>query len=182
MLLNYHIGRFVLSSLCVWDLVRLVLGGVRFAGWSLQHGHYPNPTAPISNTQRNKNKTTNVVIQQHIRKLLMMVILMSETCWVHKKWNKIASDVKLVFYSSTITMMHGPINIRFQNTLDSVILLHVRNMWLLCQYTHIATILVSSITFVWIFRYSQRCTKQLYTVSNTGGARIDAYNLHVKKN
>ena len=43
----------------------------------------------------------------------MMDILMSETSWVHKKWNKIASDIKLVFYSSAITMMHGPINIRF---------------------------------------------------------------------
>ena len=43
----------------------------------------------------------------------MMGILMSETCWAHKKWNKIASDIKLVFYSSTVTMMHGPINIRF---------------------------------------------------------------------
>jgi len=31
----------------------------------------------------------------------MMDILMSETCWAHKKWNKIASDIKLVFYSST---------------------------------------------------------------------------------
>ena len=31
-MLNYHIGRLVLSSLCVGDLVRLVLGGVRFAG------------------------------------------------------------------------------------------------------------------------------------------------------
>ena len=35
------------------------------------------------------------------RKLLMMDILMSETCWAHKKWNKIASDIKLVFHSST---------------------------------------------------------------------------------
>jgi len=42
----------------------------------------------------------------------MMDILMSETCWAHKKWNKTASDIKLVFYSSTITMMHGPINVR----------------------------------------------------------------------
>ena len=67
----------------------------------------------ISNTQRTENKTTVMVIQQHSRKLLMMDILMSETCWVHKKWNKIASDIKLVFYYSTITMMHGPINIRF---------------------------------------------------------------------
>ena len=31
-LLNYHIGRLVLSSLCVGDLVWLVFGGVRFAG------------------------------------------------------------------------------------------------------------------------------------------------------
>ena len=48
----------------------------------------------ISNTQRTENKTTDVVIQQHSRKLLKMDILMSETCWAHKKWNKIASDIK----------------------------------------------------------------------------------------
>ena len=36
------------------------------------------------------------------RKLLMMDILMSETRWAHKKWNKIASDIKLVFHSSII--------------------------------------------------------------------------------
>ena len=70
MLLNYHIGRIVLGSLCVGDLVR----------------------HQISNTQRTENKTTNVVIQQHSRKLLMMDILLSETCWVHKKWNKIVTS------------------------------------------------------------------------------------------
>ena len=31
-LLNYHIGRLVLSSLCVGDMVRLVLSGAHFAG------------------------------------------------------------------------------------------------------------------------------------------------------
>ena len=36
MLLNYHIGRFVLGSLCVGDLVRLGLSGVRVAT-HLQH-------------------------------------------------------------------------------------------------------------------------------------------------
>jgi len=65
-----------------------------------------------SNTHRTKNNTANVVIQQNSHKLLMMGILISETCWAHKKWNKTASDIKLVFYSSTITMMHVPINIR----------------------------------------------------------------------
>jgi len=67
-------------------------------------------THQISNTQRTVHETTDAVIQQQSRKLLMMGILMSETCWAHKEWNKIASDIKLVFYSSTITMMHGPIN------------------------------------------------------------------------
>ena len=72
-----------------------------------------NQPHQISNTQRTENKTTDVVIQQHSRKLLMMDILMSETCWAHKKWNKITSDTKLVFHSSTITMMHSPISTRF---------------------------------------------------------------------
>ena len=66
----------------------------------------------ISNTQRTENKTTDVVIHQHSRRLLKMDVLMSETYWAHNKWNKIASDIKLVFHSSTIAMMHGPINIR----------------------------------------------------------------------
>jgi len=92
-LLNYHIGRVVLGSMCVGDF------GVVVLEW------YPccrlqPATAPISNTRQTKNNTTNVVIQQNSRKLLMMVILMSETCWVHKKWNKIRSDIKLVLYSS----------------------------------------------------------------------------------
>ena len=100
--------------------------GIHVAGWSfsLQHGYHSNPTTACntdttptqpdrnSNTHRTKNNTTNVVIQQNSLKLLMMDILMSETCWANKKWNKIASDIKLVFYSSTITMMHGPINIK----------------------------------------------------------------------
>ena len=66
------------SVRCVLEfLLRLIFGGVRFAGF-----------------------------------ILKMDILISETCWAHNKWNKIASDIKLVFHSSTIAMMHGPINIR----------------------------------------------------------------------
>ena len=67
------------------------------------------PTQPHrnSNTRRTKNNTTNAVIQQNSRKILMMDILMSETCWAHKKWNKIASDIELVFYSSNILSNYG---------------------------------------------------------------------------
>ena len=50
-LMNYHIRRLVLSSLCVGDLVRLVLDGVRFAGWrGLQKSITQNHPHQISNT------------------------------------------------------------------------------------------------------------------------------------
>ena len=84
--MNYHIGRLVLSSLCVGALVRLVLGGARFAGLSTTCASACNTGTTqtqqhlTSNTQRTENKTTDVVIQQHSCKLLMMDTLMSETC------------------------------------------------------------------------------------------------------
>ena len=75
MLLNYHIGRFVSWFAVCWRL-----------GWSIIRAAACNPdTTPaephlISNTQQTTNETTNVIIQQHTRKLLMMSILMPETC------------------------------------------------------------------------------------------------------
>ena len=59
----------------------------------------------------------------------MLDILMSETCWSHRKWNKIASDIKLVFHSSTITMMHGPINIRYTHLIFSNIFVENRAVY-----------------------------------------------------
>ena len=53
MLLNYHIGRFVLGSVCVGDLVRLGLSSVRVAGY----GHHSNPAAP--NLQHTTNRRQN---------------------------------------------------------------------------------------------------------------------------
>jgi len=95
---------FVLGSVCGGDSVWLGWSNIRVAGWST------NGCASACNTDttptqphRTKNETTNVVIQQHSYKLLMMDILLSETCWAHKKWNKIASYIKLVFYSSAIS-------------------------------------------------------------------------------
>jgi len=77
MLLNYHIGCFVLGLLCVGVRVRFDWGGIRTAG-------SPDTTLaelhPNSNTQQSKNKTANVVVQQHSRKLLKMGILMPKTC------------------------------------------------------------------------------------------------------
>jgi len=102
--------RCVLEFRCGWFGVVSVL---QASAEACNTDTTPNQPHRNSNTHRTKNNTTNVVIQQHSGKLLMMDILMSERCWTHKKWNKVPSDINLVFYSSTITMMHGPINIRF---------------------------------------------------------------------
>ena len=105
---SYNIGRIVLGSMCFGVSVWLGWTGIRVAGFSLPSACNTDttPTQPHrnSNTHRTKNNTTNVVIQQNSRKLLLMGILMSETCWAHKKWNKIASDIKLVLYSSSLLL------------------------------------------------------------------------------
>ena len=100
--------RSVLEIRCGWVGVISVLQAE-----ACNTGTTPTQPHQISNRHRTENKTTNVVIQQHSRKVLMMDILMSETCWVHKKLNKIVSDIKLVFYSSTIAIMRGPTRISF---------------------------------------------------------------------
>ena len=114
-----------------WITTLVVLFLVR-CGWvgvvSVLQALTPTQPHRNSNTHRTKNNTTNVVIQQNSHKLLMTDILMFETCWAHKKWNKIASGIRLVFYSSTITMMHGPINIRPYNFLHLKSIL-VSNVW-----------------------------------------------------
>ena len=129
-LCTQHVSDINILRLCCWITTSVVLFLVRcvleiWCGWvwvvsvlqaeasACNMDTTQNEPHQISNIQRNENKTTDLVIQQHSRKLLTMDILISKTRWVHKKWNKIASDIKLVFYSSTITMMHGPINIRF---------------------------------------------------------------------
>jgi len=107
----------VLVSMCVGDSVCLVLVG-EVSVLQAEAQLHPTTRIPLQRndtetpTQSKQEHTTNVVIQQNIRQLLMMDMLISETCWAHKKWNKIASIMNLVFYSSTITMMHGPINIK----------------------------------------------------------------------
>jgi len=87
-------------EICLW--VWLGWSGIRVAGWSVQHGYHSNPTTPklqYTLTQEQYDQCGN---STESRRLLMMDILMSETCWAHKKWNKLASDIKLVFYTSTI--------------------------------------------------------------------------------
>jgi len=76
-------------SYCSWFDVCWSFGVVGLEWYPccwLQPATTPTQPHQNSNTHRTKNNTTNVVIQQNSRKLLMMDILMSETCWAHKKW------------------------------------------------------------------------------------------------
>ena len=66
MLMNYHICRLVLSSLCVGAFVAVGIWWCSFCRTREQN--------------RTENKTTDVVIHEYSRRLLKMDILMSETC------------------------------------------------------------------------------------------------------
>jgi len=69
---------------------------------SLQPGHYSSLTAPYLQHTANQERYDQCGNQQHSRELLMMSIVMLETCWAYKKHNKITSGIRLVFYSSVI--------------------------------------------------------------------------------
>ena len=95
-----NISIFRSLRLCWWITTSVALFSVRSV---LQPAKRTPPNTSrnkSSNTQRTENKTTDVVIHQHSRKLLKMDILTSETFRARNKLNKIASDIKLVFHSS----------------------------------------------------------------------------------
>jgi len=72
----------------------------------------PGLTAPNFQHTANQERNDHCGNQHYSRELLMMGIVVPETRSAYKKYNKIISDLYLVFYSSVITMMHGPTNIK----------------------------------------------------------------------
>jgi len=56
-----------------------------------------------------------------------MDILMSETCWAHKKWNKIASDIKLIFCFQLSTILLVYSNYNGWNDVCCITVLYVTN-------------------------------------------------------
>jgi len=67
---DYHIGRFV-----------------------LQPGHYSSLTAPNLQHTANQERNDQCGNQHHRRELLMMGIVMPETCSAYNKYNKIISGI-----------------------------------------------------------------------------------------
>jgi len=76
----YHIGRFVLGLLHVGGEVKLGWSGVRAAGCSLQPGHHCSLTSPNLQPTANQERHDQCGKQHHSRELLMMGIVMLETC------------------------------------------------------------------------------------------------------
>ena len=72
---------------------------------------WPNRTLTPAHSKP-RTKSANAVVQQHSRKLLKMVILMPETCWVSKKKNKNNKWHLVGFLFFSYHKMHGPINTR----------------------------------------------------------------------
>jgi len=78
----YHIGRVVLCLLYVGGEVHLGWSSVRVAGlsWSLQPGHHSSLTVPNLQHTANQERHDQCGKQHHSRELLMMGIVMLETC------------------------------------------------------------------------------------------------------
>jgi hypothetical protein len=61
--------------------------------FSLQPGHYSSLPAPRLQPTANQERNDQFVNQNYSRELLMMGIVMPETCWAYKKYNKISSGI-----------------------------------------------------------------------------------------
>jgi len=62
-------------------------------GFSLQPGHYSSLTAPNLQPTATQERNDQCGNQHHSRELLMMDIVMPETYWAYKKYNKIMSGI-----------------------------------------------------------------------------------------
>ena len=65
----------------------------RSACFRVQPGHHSNLTAPNLQPTVNQERNDQCGNQQHSCKLLMMDVVMPETCWAYKKYNKIISGI-----------------------------------------------------------------------------------------
>ena len=61
--------------------------------FSLQPGHYSSLTAPNLQPTANQDRNHQCGNQRYSRELLMMGIVVPETCWAYKKYNKIISGI-----------------------------------------------------------------------------------------
>jgi len=66
---------------------------VRAAGYSLQPGHYFSLPAPNLQPTANQERNDQWGNQHYSRELVMMDIVVPETCWAYKKYNKIISGL-----------------------------------------------------------------------------------------
>jgi len=73
---DYHIGRFILGLMYAGGEVKLEW----CMGYSLQPGHYSSLTSPNLQHTANQKRNDQCGNQQHIHELLMMGLVVPETC------------------------------------------------------------------------------------------------------
>jgi len=66
----------------------------------LQPGHYSSLTPPNLQPTANQEWNDQYGNQHYGRELVMMGIVVPETCWTYKKYNKIISGILLVLFFS----------------------------------------------------------------------------------
>jgi len=109
-------------TICCFQLRELV-------SW-LQPGHYSNLTAPNLQHTTNQERNDQCGNQHRSRELLMMGIVVPETCWAYKKYIKNKKWHLVGFYSSVITTMHGSTSIKlYRRYFDGLVFRIVSFKW-----------------------------------------------------
>jgi len=83
-------------SLPHWSFRSWLTVGWRLGAVKLQPRHYSSLTAPNLQPTANQERNDQCGNEHCIREFLMMGIVVPETCWAYKKYNKIISSIYLV--------------------------------------------------------------------------------------
>ena len=109
----------------------------------------------------------------------MMDTLMSETRWAHKKWNKIASDIKLVFYSSTsILLILSWEKIHEQKRFRSTVVYDFKSFFMLHWLIYLKHFTANAILIS--PRISTKINTYTNVLKNTAESRIFIFHAYLK--
>jgi len=128
--------------------------------FNLQPGNYSSLTAPNLKPTANQERNDRCGNQHHSRELLMMGIIVTETCWAFKKYNKITSGIHLSFFLFFIYHNDARSN-KHQSRLlilKYLSLFYTKTEFHYCTHKNTSTVTIRSCIYIYIYIYIYQVT------------------------
>ena len=90
---NWWKVQWEIIAVYIQQIMELSNTRIVLVGLSLQPGHYSSLKAPNLQPTANQERHDQCGNQHHSHELLMMGIVVPETCWGYKKHNEITSGI-----------------------------------------------------------------------------------------